>query len=426
MSLLLLWAVACGGQEAEIPESVSNQESVVPGVAVVASPESSTASEKTPLPAITLPTRNAKTPYPVLADEEMESALKALKRLVAKETADPENPWAIAHGLLALGESLELSNGQNAVDGLFEGYAKTVQTEGHSLIAFPQRATGEQGQTIRVEPHTDLIMKALAEIGVRLDRPVQVEGATHQVGELYYDTVLSTYLDKGSGASSFVNPNDMPWGLQAVATYADRDLTWKSKEYSQDLNMLTEFLVHVLTVESAGLFQAMRQGDAFVKDGKGVFAYTCGGSHLLQGAAYLVGKGFGSQVEKEKIEAQIALAFWRFPRELGLYEDIRTKSPENELVLAVQQLKFVGHWIESLNKMAAMKLFDPTPSQQAAMGEALKVLVETAKRLKKTGAMDNLVVLREGNEQLYLDIVGDASHAIRGMELALGRATVTY
>ena len=52
--------------------------------------------------------------------------------------------------------------------------------------------------------------------------------------------------------------------------------------------------------------------------------------------------------------------------------------------------------------------------------------METAKQLKRTGAMDNLGALREGNEQLYLDIVGDASHAVRGLELALGRATVAY
>jgi len=60
------------------------------------------------------------------------------------------------------------------------------------------------------------------------------------------------------------------------------------------------------------------------------------------------------------------------------------------------------------------------------MGEAVKLLVDTAKRLKKTGAMDNLQALREGNEQLYLDIVGDSAHAVRGMELALGRASIAY
>ena len=60
------------------------------------------------------------------------------------------------------------------------------------------------------------------------------------------------------------------------------------------------------------------------------------------------------------------------------------------------------------------------------MGEALRILVDTAKRLKKTGALDNLETVREGNEQLYLDIVGDAAHAVRGVELALGRASIDY
>jgi hypothetical protein len=40
--------------------------------------------------------------------------------------------------------------------------------------------------------------------------------------------------------------------------------------------------------------------------------------------------------------------------------------------------------------------------------------------------MDNLASLRQGNEQLYLDIVGDSAHAVRGMELALGRASIAY
>jgi hypothetical protein len=386
MSLVLLWALACGGSDAD-PEVGPVAPAVAPSETEPAALPKVDLAAVT-LPTVTLPTRQGKTPYPMVG--------------------------------------LQLRNGKGAVAWLFEGYAQRVQTEGHDLIAFPQQASGVDGQPIRVEPHTDLIMKALAEIGVRLDKGVQVEGKAHQVGELYYDTVLSTYLDKNSGASSFVNPNDMPWGLQAVATYAGPELTWQSNGYSQDLNTLTEFVVHVLTMESNGLFQAMTQGGEFKKDRKGIFSYTCGGSHLLQGAAYLVGKGFGGKAEREKIEAQITLAFWRFPRELALYARLLEKEPKHELVLTVQRLKFIGHWIESLNKMAAMGLFDPTPDQQAAMGEAVLLLVETAKTLKKTGAMDNLASLRQGNEQLYLDIVGDSAHAVRGMELALGRASIAY
>jgi len=426
MSLLLLLALGCGGQEAETdPPTTPETEAVESGKPALAAGKSPSAAPSA-LPEIELPTRKATTPYPLVADGEMESALKALKRLVAQETADPDNPWAIAHGLLALGEGLQLNNGKGAVEGLFEGYAEHAHTEGHPLIAFPQRATGPDGKDIPVEPHTDLIMKALAEIGVRLDTQVEVKGEARQVGELYYDTVLSTFLDKGTGAASFTSPNDMPWGLQAIATYAPPGLSWVAQGKPQKLDELTEFMVHVLTMESNALFERMTRGGEFAKDGKGIFAYTCGGAHLLQGAAYLVGKGFGGEAEREKLQAQVQLLFWRFPRELSLYARAVEQLPKQKLVITVQQLKFVGHWIETVNKMAAMKLFDPTADQQAAMGEAVKILVQTAKELKMTGAMDNLESLRQGNEQLYLDIVGDAAHAIRGMELALGRAHVAY
>jgi len=269
-------------------------------------------------------------------------------------------------------------------------------------------------------------MKALAEAGVRLDTSVTVEGESHQLGKLYFDTVLGTYLDLSTGGSSFTSPNDMPWGLQAIATYAPNDLAWSNQGRPQELNQLASFLVHVLTMESQTLFRWMTQGGDFRKDGQGIFGYTCGGSHMLQGAAYLVGKGFGTPEDRQKIAAQVELLFWRFPRELQVYATAVEQHPTQELVITVQQLKFVGHWLESVNKMAAMKLFEPTPNQQSAMGEAVRILVATAKQLKLTGAMDNLEALREGNEQLYLDIVGDASHAVRGLELALGRATIAY
>ena len=431
MRAFLPLLVACSGG-VESQESTTPQQGP-PSTEAAPEPEASAASKDqastavaADLPKVVLPEREVTTPNPVVADEEIEAALKALRRLVAQETSDPENPWAIAHGLLALGEGLQLSNGKSAVDGLFEGFAKNVETEGHSLIAFPRSAVGSEGQEIRVEPHTDLVMKALAESGVRLDTPVVVEGESHQLGKLYYDTVLGTYLDLSTGGSSFTSPNDMPWGLQAIATYAPPDLSWMNQGRKQELDKLASFLVHVLTMESQTLFRWMTQGGEFRKDGSGIFGYTCGGSHMLQGAAYLVGKGFGEAADRQKMAAQVELLFWRFPRELQVYETAIQQHPTQELVITVQQLKFVGHWLESVHKMAAMKLFEPTENQQVAMGEAVRVLVETAKQLKRTGAMDNLETLRGGNEQLYLDIVGDAAHAVRGLELALGRATVAY
>ena len=74
-------------------------------------------------------------------------------------------------------------------------------------------------------------------------------------------------------------------------------------------------------MESAQLFQWMHQGGTFQKNGQGIFKYTCGGSHLLQGAAYLVAKGFGEEKDRERLQAQVDLLFWRFPRELEVYSN---------------------------------------------------------------------------------------------------------
>jgi hypothetical protein len=100
--------------------------------------------------------------------------------------------------------------------------------------------------------------------------------------------------------------------------------------------------------------------------------------------------------------------------------------PTQELIITVQRLKFIGHWIESAYKMAVTELFDPSVAQQSGMAEAVGLLVETVATLKRLGALDNLAEIRLENEQLYLDIVGDSAHAIRGLELALGLGVVRY
>ena len=189
---------------------------------------------------------------------------------------------------------------------------------------------------------------------------------------------------------------------------------------------LANLLVHVLTEESRDLLMGMKTGQGFQKRGQGVFGYTCGGAHLLQGAAYVVARGFGDQAARDKMELQGYLASYRLPRELQIYADLVERAPEHKLVLMAQQLKFTGHWLESVHKMAAMGLYSPSAKDQEVMAQAVGGLLESVLTLKSLGALDNLVPIREQNPQLYLDLVGDSAHAIHGLELALGRATVSY
>ena len=437
--IALLLALACGG---EAPEpsgeatSSSSGEATEAAVAPSEAPGEASASAAStpgslsgpasPLPTPTLPQRVSGTAFPLQPTPEVSAAREVLLNVVRQEATDPNNPWAIAHGLLALGPEMELREGGSAVDHIFREFADEVETNGHPLIAFPPSARAEDGSLIRIEPHTSLVMKALQESEVRLDRRVEVDGNPHQVGELWYHTVLSSYLDFASGDSSWEGTDDMAWGLQAIGGFAEPGLAWRSGRVEVSLDKLTELAAHVLTTESMHLIRAMQAGEGYQRDGQGILAYTCGGSHLLQGVAYLVGRDFGTSVEREKMALQARLLFYRFPRELMIYEQAIEANPNQELIVTVQQLKFVGHWLESAYKMSIMGLFEPTEQQQTAMMEAVGVLVSTVAKLKRLGALDNLEQIRASNEQLYLDIVGDSSHALRGLDLALGVGKVRF
>jgi hypothetical protein len=89
-------------------------------------------------------------------------------------------------------------------------------------------------------------------------------------------------------------------------------------------------------------------------------------------------------------------------------------------------VKFLGHWLETTSKMQAMGLFVPTDPQMKSIEGAATNLVLTLDALRQQGTFDQLPQIRAQNEQLFLDIVGDSGHAIRGLELALGRGTIAY
>lgn len=367
-------------------------------------------------------TREKTTPFPSPATPDVEKALAVLGAVVDTYAADPDNPWAVAHGLLARGSGFTLTNGRAAVPYLFERYAFEQELAGRSLVGFPRELDG-----VRVEPHTDLVLKNLSESDLGPDFVVNVGGHEHTLGDLWQHSLLTTFLKKSDGSSSYDSPNDMPWGLSGLAAWGPPDLAWTSWDgTAMDMDDMARLLVHVLTSESGFMLEAMVNGQDFQKRGQGIFKYTCGGAHLLQGAAHVVARGYGGPQELDKIKAQGRLLYYRLPRELAIYQEAMKTHPNRRLVLMVQQLKFVGHWLESAHKLAIAELYAPDSAEQLLLAQAVGVAVDTTRELKALGAFDNLEQLRVKNEQLYLDVVGDSSHAIRGLELALGRGAYRY
>lgn len=369
------------------------------------------------------PTREGKVPWVLPGNPVYDEVLQALASMVEKYAGDPQNPWAVAHGFLARGKDFKLADGRPAIPHLFATYAEPRTLGALNFWGFPKKA-GE----ILVEPHTDLLIKNMQEAGVPPDADFPHADKKISLAELYRYTLLKTFLVADKNKSSFEGPNDIPWGLQALATWAPGpELQWITADgVPMDLDYLTTFLVAVVTQESAFMFQALQNGQRFERSGQNLFNYTCGGAHLVQGASYAVARGFGGPKDRKAMEAQVILLHYRLPIELSIYESAMARAPKMRGKLLVQQMKFLGHWLETTSKLSALGFYTPDATQQKLSETAAQKLVLTVQAIRDSGALDNMETIRKADEQLYLDIVGDGGHAIRGLELALGRGTIRY
>lgn len=396
-----------------------------------------------------LPQNEARTPYAIPGEDSVIKAAKTLKDVVYTHARDPDNPWAASHAMLAIGPTTELTNGKLAVDHLFAEYAETFEVCGETLVRFPR----SRGET-RVEPHTDLILKAVTEAGLSPDQPVTVQGQAYTLGHLYRGSLHRAWVGgaddgvvpygpptEGAGSTT-AHWNDTPWALQGLATWAPADLAWTAVgDHPMDLNRFTHASVQRIDLESQALQLQQRNGQTFDKQASaragGLVSMTCGGAHMLQGSAYALARGFGDDTDKAVYARQIGLLFWRYQAELDAYTKLIETQPKYRTLLMMQRLKFLGHFLETTHKWAAMGLFRPNEDQDRIMREAAAQLVATVAVLQATGIYANLDKLADPglqqvypgvitNEQLYLDYVGDSAHAYRGLDLALGHGTVRY
>ncbi|TNE88911.1 MAG: hypothetical protein EP330_12930 [Deltaproteobacteria bacterium] len=368
---------------------------------------------------ITAPTHEAKVPHPVASTPELAAARERLDAVVRAEAVVGDHPWALGHALLAFGPDLALPDGRSAVDATFADYGEEVDVAGKTLVRFPTSRGA-----VRIQPHAELLLKAFTEIGVPANREVQVAGTTHPVSDLYLHALSRSWTH--GDRTGFDSYNDAPWALQAIATWAPGELAWTADGHEMTLDKYTSDVVAKLAADTKFMHDAFAAGAPLQKRKQGIFGYTCGGAHMLQGAMFAVGKGYGSDADKDKISAELAVLFPRLPFEVELVDGLLKQHPEYQVVLIEQRLKFLGHWVETLYKAEAMGLIEPSEAQRAQMELAVDQLVKTVIAIDKLGIYGKLDTVKASNEQTYLDYVGDSAHALRALDLATGQGVVRY
>lgn len=359
-------------------------------------------------------------PAPLTLTPAQSDAAGELDGLVRAHTRTPGNPWAIAHGLVALGHDLMLENDQPAVEWLFSTYAERFETQAGWVLRFPEA----DGST-RIEPHPDLILKALADAGVDPERMVTVEGEGHVVGDLYRGVLAETYFSKSSGRSSFGQANELAWTLMGLASWAPKDTQWTTPaKETTSIDELTDHAWLKLSSATSFLAKAKKTGTGFQKRGQGIFAFTCGGAHMIQGVNHARLRGFGHASLDGPIKVQRDLMIYRYPIELAQIDAALAAHPKYASALLIQRLKLTGHTLETLARLSASGHEDAPSSD--SLSPYVEAVAETTLLLRKSGLLSQIDQLKSSDEQRYLDLVGDSAHALRGLRIATGQSPVYY
>ena len=360
------------------------------------------------------------TSVPLQKSSGVQFAIDTLTDVVMAHGRDPKNPWAIGHGLVAMGHPLQLTNGADAVEWLFTTYAERYQDEGFWRIRFPTK-----DGTTRIEPHTDLLLKAITDAGANPETKIDVQGHPHTVGDLYQSSLRETWIEPSTGRTNFKTPNDIPWSLFGLASWSAKNTEWTSQSgQASSLDALADLTMSILVKETAFIARAKAVQAGFQKRGQGIFQYTCGGSHLLQGVAHATLRGFGSDTNRAKLKEQLHLLLYRFPIELQQIDEGEKKHPDFKLQLRIQRLKLTGHTLETLYRISATDMIGE--ADRKALEHIVAEVIKSVVLLQEIGAFAQMNSIRSAQEQLYLDLVGDSAHTLRGLRIATGAGAVFY
>ena len=354
------------------------------------------------------------------ADERVKHARELLLGVVTTHALDAKNPWGVAHAMVALGPKVTLPDGRDGVDALYADFGGLIEVDGHQGVRFPRKVG-----TSRVEPHTDLLLKAFVEAGLDPAREVVVQGSTVTVADHWRGSLLRAWVD--GDATSFDSFNDSAWALRGIAGWAPEGLSWTSADGHE--MTLDAFTLRLVTEEyrlNTELRDSLTNGTTVQKRGQGIWTHTCGGAHTLQAGAYAVARGFGGEEARTMVLADVPVFLHRLDLELQQVDHAMALRPEYGVILIEQRLKFLGHFLETAHTYSALGLLPDTRENRAVLDKARLELVGTVEGIERAGLLPRLGEIKTAQEQVFLDYVGDAAHAVHGLDLSTGDASVRW
>lgn len=370
-------------------------------------PSGSTSASSVPAPRV--PTR-----------AEVESIQKRLGAAVRPFAGDARSPWALAHGMVAFGADFAAADGRAASE-VIVSFAEQKEVAGKKLWLFPEKRGSEP-----VEPHRFLLVKTLLEMDVPLDRSF----ATSTNEKVTLARLVADLRAAATEPKTDADFHHVAWQLSALAEHAKR-----APKVATDPPALAGLISAALArleadqkvVEGYGgpPDQAFDEGSPLhraKRDKTGIYGHSCGGLHLVQAVASAVAVA-GSDDDKRRLRKQLGVLLYRYELERPAYASLLIRHPDQGLLIRLQQQKFFGHLLETLTLARLLGLTQPDTEGGKRIDQTIRLatadVVDVSGGLLDGGVYERLEAIRKDREQTYLDLVGDACHALRGLRRAV-------
>lgn len=319
--------------------------------------------------------------------------------IVRQWAALPDDPWAVCHGVRALGRDFKLQDGRRAVDWLLETYLVSVTVNGKEVLGFPPS----------IEVHPNSFLKTFLEAGVPLEHPFTLKDRPRTLREVV------------DGARALFRPgevmaqaNMLPWSLIAFSrTTSPVRPTWTNAWGEPvDFHRIVDQALRLMEEASSPLAKAM-QDDRTESVRAPVHSFTCGGTHMLYGLLAASAAGHAGRDRAERIRRQTDLMVWRLRADLPLIEGFYKERASHAGAYWYgldSKLKLLGHGEECLAfgaKSGVVKLTDGQQRHRRTAVAALKKIIREmeGRDLSEAKGLDR---------ELFRQLVGDTCHARHG------------
>lgn len=324
---------------------------------------------------------------------------------------DGSDGWVLAHAVLGFGPDFRIG-ARPAWRVLVNRYGAVDELSGRLVF-------GDAPPGVAIEPHLGLVAKTLASAGVNSSSIVRTAaGVEAPVGRVALPaSEWPTSRELRVDSPGFLP--GVPGRLDDVAWVLEASALWGGSEEASRRLILAQDALEALHELYAPVRGARDSKGHLRKDGRGLFALTCGGAHLLQAIFAAHGAPGGERLPRKKLLDLRSLSRWRYEQELAAIDELLVVPAADRRALLGQRLKLTGHYLETLRAAESSGLVDDEADHVRQLSRVESEVVATLAVLEERGAFGGLTAATERWSQADRDLVGDALHGVRGLRLGL-------